>query len=433
VAAWNVLHVVHRYHPFRGGSELYFQSLSERLAADGANVAVVTTDAWDLEYFWDPRRRRIDSPGEVHAGVRIHRVPVRHLPLPRLVHQGARRMMTELSRVRFPGQVALLERLGQLSPWLPGLDSTLAVAETNPDVAHVGNVAFEGLIGATIRYARRRDVPVIVTPNIHLGEGEASPVRRHYTMPHQIEMLRQVDMITTNTRVERDFLLGRGFSPDKVRVMGVGLRRDEVTGGDGSRIRSRLGIDGPMVLALGVAAFDKGTVHVAQAIAHLNARRREPVSLIVAGPVFGAFSAMIDEMPKRGRRHIYVLGFVSDDDRRDLLDACDILAMPSRTDAFGYVFLEAWSNHKPVIGARAGGIPAVIDDGVSGILVEFGDVHAIGRAIETLVDDRAIAERMGRRGAASILDDEEWYRQFVDVYERLIGRPLAARLVPRTG
>jgi glycogen synthase len=424
VPGWRLLHVVHRYHPFRGGSELYFQALSERMAADGADVSVVTTDAWDLEYFWDPRRRRIDVAHDVHEGVRIYRVPVQHLPLPRLTHQGVRRVMIELARLPAPGATRLLNRLGRLSPWLPQLEATMRAAAPGADLVHVGNVAFEPMIASAVTFARQRDVPSVVTPNIHLGEGAESVVRRHYTMPHQIDLLRRATMITTNTRVEAEYLEAQGIPADNIRVMGLGLRREGVTGGNGAGARARHGIEGPIVLALGVAAYDKGTLHVARAVGNLNRRRSEPITMVVAGPVFGTFSAGIDALPPEDRRHIRVLGFVPDEDRRDLLAACDLLAMPSRTDAYGYVFLEAWANHKPVIGARAGGIPAVIDHEENGLLVEFGDVPAIARAIETLIDDPNLSAKFGLHGAAKILDEDDWYRRFADLYAALIGSPV---------
>ena len=52
-----LLHIIQRYHPYVGGSELYFQELSERLARAGHSVEVWTTDAWDLDYFWSKKKR----------------------------------------------------------------------------------------------------------------------------------------------------------------------------------------------------------------------------------------------------------------------------------------------------------------------------------------------------------------------------------------
>src|SRR3712207_9364990 len=95
----NLLHVVQRYYPYVGGSELYFGVLSEYFAARGDRVTVYTTDAWDLEHFWAPGKRRIpaDAPTE-RRGVAIRRYPVRRPPAWRLGYPVTRRLMTQIGR-----------------------------------------------------------------------------------------------------------------------------------------------------------------------------------------------------------------------------------------------------------------------------------------------------------------------------------------------
>ena len=91
-----LLHIVQRYAPYEGGSENYVRELSERFAADGHAVTVLTTDAWDLEYFWNPAARRVDAPPEETVnGVRVLRFPVRHYPASSLGYRVVRRAMAE--------------------------------------------------------------------------------------------------------------------------------------------------------------------------------------------------------------------------------------------------------------------------------------------------------------------------------------------------
>src|SRR5437773_6704766 len=66
-----ILHIIQRYYPYVGGSELYFQELSERLARAGHRVEVWTTDAWDLDYFWSKKARRVGEARDTHNGVTI--------------------------------------------------------------------------------------------------------------------------------------------------------------------------------------------------------------------------------------------------------------------------------------------------------------------------------------------------------------------------
>ena len=89
-----ILHIIQRYHPYIGGSELYFKELSERLARAGHRVEVWTTDAWDLDYFWTKKARRVAVERETHNGVLIRRFQVKHLPLPPIYYRAWRRGMT---------------------------------------------------------------------------------------------------------------------------------------------------------------------------------------------------------------------------------------------------------------------------------------------------------------------------------------------------
>ena len=74
----------HRYYPCVGGAENYGRAMVRRFVAAGHDVQVLTSDAHDLWYFTDRRRRRVDEPRESRVdGARVHRFPVRHLPLQR--------------------------------------------------------------------------------------------------------------------------------------------------------------------------------------------------------------------------------------------------------------------------------------------------------------------------------------------------------------
>lgn len=412
-------HVIQRYFPFRGGSERYFQAFSERFARDGARVQVVTSDAWDLEYFWDPRRKRIGPDNEVHNGVAIERVPVQHLPLATISHRAIRRLMAESCRAPFPGREALLTQGSRFGPWLPALDRALE-RSGRPDLVNSANIALESMIAAAERHARRCDVPHVVTPFLHLGAPNDARVRRYYTMPHQIGLLQRADAVMALTHMEADFLLNSGVDETKLHVVGAGIDVDAVTGGDAASIRDRLDIHGPIVLALGAAAYDKGTIHLVRAITTLRRGGTDP-QLVIAGPMMSDVEQVLTSLSSAEREGIRALGFVSDEERRDLLAAATILALPSRTESFGLVFMEAWANGLPVIGAKAGAIPAVVTDGSDGILIDFGDVPGLARAIEQLIDSPALASGLGESGRNKVVSEEQWFRRVRAMYREVLG------------
>jgi len=79
----------------------------------------------------------------------------------------------------------------------------------------------------------------------------------------------------------------------------------------------------------------------------------------------------------------------------DALDAATVLALPSRSEGLGRVVVEAFCRGRGVVGSRVGGIPDIVADGVTGILVTPGDARALADALVTVLTDRALAERLG--------------------------------------
>jgi len=81
---------------------------------------------------------------------------------------------------------------------------------------------------------------------------------------------------------------------------------------------------------------------------------------------------------------------------------CDVFALPSSGEGFGLVFLEAMAHGKPVIGGAHGGIPDVVEEGVTGLLVPHGQVEALRQAVESLLLNPQTASAMGARGCQRV-------------------------------
>src|SRR5204862_6040437 len=99
---------------------------------------------------------------------------------------------------------------------------------------------------------------------------------------------------------------------------------------------------------------------------------------------------------------------VSEDAKRAILAASDVVVQPSRHEAFGIVFLEAWAQGVPVVGAAAGAIPDVIGDG--GLTFAPGDPSDLADKIERLLADPDAAAAMAARGRQRVLRDHTWDR-----------------------
>jgi glycosyltransferase involved in cell wall biosynthesis len=94
-------------------------------------------------------------------------------------------------------------------------------------------------------------------------------------------------------------------------------------------------------------------------------------------------------------------------------------AFPSRQEAFGLVLLEAGACALPVVAARVGGIPELIEDGVTGLLVAPENAAALAQALAALLEDPARAQRLGERLAERVAAEFSWTATRVQ-YEELI-------------
>ena len=95
---------------------------------------------------------------------------------------------------------------------------------------------------------------------------------------------------------------------------------------------------------------------------------------------------------------------VSDDELAQIYRRCALFVLPSGQEGFGIVFLEAMRFSKPCIGGDAGGTPEVIDDDRTGYLVPFGEGEPLVAALDRLISDAELRERMGRAGRRRLLD-----------------------------
>ena len=416
----NILHVIQRYYPYQGGSEQVCQVLGERLAQEGHHVAVWTTDAWDLDHFWAKGRRRVNALVEQHGGVAIRRFPVTRAPGPPIIYPILRRLMVELGR--FPGTQALLMHLAQITPRVPSFVQTLRTTPEQFDLVHTVNITLDFLIIPAWQYAKRHHIPHIITPYVHLGEPGNHALVRYYSMPHHIEIMKQSDRVIVQTPSEEDYLAACGVPRQIMRQIGVGIDPEQLQGGDATRFREQTGIRRPFILSIGALARDKGTFDVIKAMEHLWQQGRNE-ELVLIGTPLAHFEEYWERLPVATKARIHLLPRASEERKKDALAAAHLFAMPSRTDSFGIVYLEAWMYGLPVIGARAGGVPDVIKDGETGYLVPFGTPDALARSIERLLDNPELAYQLGQAGREHTLRHLTWerkYHQFRQVYAEVI-------------
>ncbi|HEY2155844.1 MAG TPA: glycosyltransferase family 4 protein, partial [Isosphaeraceae bacterium] len=402
----------HRYHPCIGGAEAYGRAMVRRYVADGHAVDVFTSDAHDLRYYTDPRRRKVDAPAlSIVDGARVHRLAVKHLPMQRYVG----RVMSYAPH--WPTQC----RVASYMPIIPGLGKVRG----DYDAVFGVGFPFTTFSYAALQTARAAGSPLILTPFLHLST-PGDPVNRTYTRPHQVRLLAEANLVVSPTPLATDAVAGWGIPRDRLMTLPMAIEHEDVTGGDGPKYRSTLGLQaGPVVGQLGALDPNKGTCDLVRAVARLNDARATTIALLLAGSATPEFEAFLDEGGWRQKPWLRLLGPIAPGEVPDFYDALDIFAMPSRTDSFGIVYLEAWANGKPVVAASAGGVPEVVRHGETGLLVRFGDVPALTDSLGRLIEDRNFARRLGEAGRALVRSGYTWderYRDLASRVERAIAR-----------
>jgi hypothetical protein len=107
------------------------------------------------------------------------------------------------------------------------------------------------------------------------------------------------------------------------------------------------------------------------------------------------------------------------------MQAMDIVVHASDREPFGMVVVEAMALGKPVIAGRSGGPAEIITDGVDGVLAPFGDAPALGAAISRLIDDPALAQRLGAaaRERAATFDERVFAQHVITALRSFLGTP----------
>ncbi len=119
--------------------------------------------------------------------------------------------------------------------------------------------------------------------------------------------------------------------------------------------------------------------------------------------------------------HVVWLGFR--DDVADLLRLSDLLVLPSVDEPFGRVIIEAMATSLPVVATASGGVPEIVLDGETGLLVPTHEHEPLAEAIATILGDRELAGRMAKAGherAMAHFDVRRVARQVGEIYESLL-------------
>jgi glycosyltransferase involved in cell wall biosynthesis len=204
--------------------------------------------------------------------------------------------------------------------------------------------------------------------------------------------------------LRRSVLQSIPIRPDLATVIPNGIDASRFASGDGRSFRAELGIkpDEFVVGTVGTPGRHAKGFDVLLDVAELLKTRSPGIRFVIVGDLdLGRGTELLRERASRGLvDDVVVTGFRSDVDRA--LAAFDVYALTSRSEGFSLALIEAMASGLPVVATRCGGPEQILNDGVTGLLVENGSAEAVAEAIEGLRQSPADRQRLGRAARADI-------------------------------
>ncbi len=266
---------------------------------------------------------------------------------------------------------------------------------------------------AAHRLKHELDLPLVATfhtlARVKADAGDAEPEAR---VRAEVAVIGCCDAICASNPVEADQLVELyGAAADRIELVPPGVDHAFFSPGDRAGARAALGLDDrPTLLFVGRIQPLKGLTIAVSALAELA----DPTArlMVVGGPSgtdgpdeLARVHRMIDDLALRDR-----VEFVEPQEHHRLSTyyrAADVVVVPSRSESFGLVALEAAACGVPVVAAAVGGLRTLVEDGVSGHLVDSRRPSDFAERVDELLADPDRAAAMGA-AAAELADRYAW-------------------------
>jgi L-malate glycosyltransferase len=239
---------------------------------------------------------------------------------------------------------------------------------------------------------------------------------------------RQVDCFIAASNAIRAMLLADGVPESNVVTVHEGIDVEHVLAAPPVNVHETFFLphQAPVVGNIGALVPHKGQRHLIEA-AHLVVQQLPDVRFVILGE--GELREHLERLVRDHHleKHVLLPGF-----RIDVLGCLkgfDLFVMSSVTEGLGTSLLDAMACSKAIVATKAGGIPEVVEDEVTGLLVEPRDHHGLAAAIAQLIADEPRRRRMAAAGFERIsarFTVERMVAETANVYARLAGTPRAA-------
>jgi len=291
----------------------------------------------------------------------------------------------------------------------------ILVNRLDPALIHVNDIWW---VPHTVRaIANRTSHPVPIVAHVR-QEIEPVKVRRY-------ELDRVEAVIAISRQLEQSLIAG-GVSAQKVRTVYSGIDLSErQLAHNNQAIRQMIGLPNGAVL-LGTVAnlFPRKGYEVMLRALPAIVRAVATVHYVIVGSDDHDYAERLKRIAQELKiaDRVHIVGF--QDPVQPFLAALDLYVHPALMEGFGIAVVEAMAMGKAVVATTTGGLPEVVAQGETGLLVPPGDVESLAATVVSLLDDRVRREQMGRSGSAraherfsldaSVKHMEQLYREVLE-------------------
>jgi len=353
-----------------GGMNVYVRQLSAALARSGVGCDVYTR-AWSPD---------LAAVVQVEPGFRVHHV--------------AAGPLDEVAKEDLPALT------GEFT------DGVLArMVRGYPADAISANYWLSGVVGHALKH--RLDLPLVSTFHTLArvkAEGDTDPEQRTRA---ELEVIGCSDAVLASCTVEAAQIAELyGADPHRIEIVPPGVDHAFFSPGHRPQARRALGLDGPgpMLLFVGRIQALKGLDVAVGALADVVATSPEAFLVVVGGPSgregggeVARIRALVDHLGLTA--HVRMVPPAPHELLSTYYRAADVCLVPSRSESFGLVALEAAACGTPVVASAVGGLRTLVDHGRTGFLVEGRDPADFAAHAAQLVLHPQLAATMGRRAA----------------------------------
>jgi glycosyltransferase involved in cell wall biosynthesis len=271
------------------------------------------------------------------------------------------------------------------------------------DVVEAPNLSGEGFI-----YSFHKKTPLVTRLHTHFMEvinflGWKRSFDRYLSCWFENAAILRSDLITCSTKAHAELIARKlGINSERIEIIPLGtnlpvIPRDHIINSE------------PIILFVGRLEKRKGIHILIQAIPLVLKDIPNATFIIVGRDTFitkdyVAFfgnkehsykEQLLKMVPNEYTRKVQFLGYVDSDELDSLYRLCDIFVAPSLYESFGLIYIEAMAYGKPVIGCSVGGVPEVVKDGETGVLVPPENIYLLAKAIISLLNDSRLRLKMG--------------------------------------